>query len=182
MKKITALILGVILLFPVTALAGEYNVEVSAMDIVVNTIDIDSLTDQHKEMLIRSVITEEEETKLAKMVYGEDRQNILMERAATIWCAFNRADAWGISIDEVITTNQFHGYFKGQKCPEWARELARDVALRYALEKLGYEDIGRVLPSDYLYFASNEGHNRFRQEYRSGIYWDWSYVDPYEGR
>ncbi len=140
-----------------------------------------TLSEEQKEDLIRSVITEAEELRLAKMVYGEDRQNSLMERAATIWCAFNRADEWDKSISQVVVNSQFSGYYSSQKSPEWAVELARDVALRYALEKLGYEDVGRTLPEGYLYFSGSGGKNRFREEYRGRTYWDWDVTDPYDG-
>ncbi len=146
-----------------------------------NVFAVHEMTDEHKDLIIRSVISEEEELRLAKMVYGEDRQNSLMERSATIWCAFNRADAWEKSISSVVVTNQFHGYFPSQKSPEWAVELVRDVALRYGLEGLGYEDVGRTLPSDYLYFSGSGGSNRFRSTYSSKSYWDWDAVDPYDG-
>ncbi len=143
--------------------------------------DITDMTDEHIDLLIRSVIDEDEEIRLAKMVYGEDRQNSLMERSATVWCAFNRSDEWDMPISSVVVNNQFHGYFPSQECPDWAVELVRDVALRYALEGLGYENVGRTLPSDYLYFSGSGGSNRFRTTYSSRSYWDWDAQDPYDG-
>ncbi len=186
-KRVSALLVGIAVALTMlcttsTAYAEEENVIQYEYDNTDETVlSVDKMTAEHLDFLIRSVITEEEETRLAKMVYGEDRENSLMERSATIWCAFNRAELWDMSISDVVTTGAFHGYFSGQKAPDWARELVRDVALRYALEQLGYEDVGRTLPKDYLYFAGGNGTNRFRTKDSGGEYWDWSAEDPYDG-
>lgn len=147
---------------------------------------IQSMTESHKELLIRSIISKEEETMLAKTVYGEDRDQNLMHRSAVIWSIFNRLDSDHYkenTIKELVTHNQFHGYFPSQKHPRWTHILVRDVALRYVLEKLGYENVGRTLPSDYLYFGGSTGVNRFRKHYKvDGHFWDWSCFDPYYGK
>lgn len=133
--------------------------------------------------LIRSVITEAEEKKLAQTIYGEDRNcggpDDTMKQAAVIWSIFNRCDAWGKSVDEIITHSQYHGWFKNQKHPEWAHVLVRDVAVRWAKEKRGETDVGRVLPKEYLFFANGGEHERFRTGYRTKDYWDWSLENPY---
>lgn len=146
-------------------------------------LDMYALTEEEKESIVRSVITEAEEKKLAQTIYGEDRGNNLMRRSAVIWCIYNRLDSgnYGNSIDEVVTHNQFHGWFESQNHPEWAHELVRDVTIRYALEKQGYENIGRTLPNDYYFFSGRDGKNWFRKEYKSSSYWDFSYTDPYNG-
>lgn len=141
-----------------------------------------NMTDEHKELLIRSVISEKDEKRLAQTVYGEDRQNNLMRRSAVIWCVFNRIDSpsFGDSVPSVVTHGAFHGYFAGQRHPQWAHDLVRDVALRWALEKLGYKDVGRTLPSEYCFFAGKGGVNRFRTG-TGGGYWGWTLPDPYQG-
>jgi hypothetical protein len=58
--------------------------------------------------------------------------------------------------------------------------IAQDVMIRWLLEKRGITEVGRVLPSDYLYFAGRGGRNWFRKTYRSDDYWDWSLPDPYD--
>lgn len=144
---------------------------------------IPQLTQKHKNQLIRSVISASEEKRLAQTVYGEERHNgRKMEKAAVVWCVFNRIDDddFGNSVQSVVTHSQFHGWFRSQKHPKWAHDIVRDVALRYALEKLGYKNVGRVLPKSYLYFSSHKGHNRFRKLYRSHKYWNWSLKNPYE--
>ena len=70
------------------------------------------------EELIRSVISESEEKKLAQTLYGEDRNcggpEDTMKQAAVIWSIFNRCDAWGKSVDAIITCSQYHGWHKNQ--------------------------------------------------------------------
>ncbi len=42
-------------------------------------------------------------------------------------------------------------------------ELVRDILGRWLKEKEGAENVGRVLPADYLYFTGNGSVNRFRK-------------------
>ena len=60
-------------------------------------------------------------------------------------------------------------------------ELARDVVIRWLLEKRTIYEVGRVLPKNYLFFAEHEKLNRFRTGYRTKDYWDWSLKSPYIG-
>ncbi len=46
--------------------------------------------------------------------------------------------------------------------------------------KDGEADVGRVLPSDYLWFTGDGKRNHFRNAYRGGQIWDWSLPTPYE--
>lgn len=105
------------------------------------------------------------------------------ERAAVAWCVLNRADAWEQSIGEVVTAPlQFQGYRPEEiwgECPQEHIDLAEDVLERWLAEKDGAEDVGRVLPAEYLYFIGDGEHNYFSAEYMSGDYWDWSLVTPY---
>lgn len=160
-------------------------VEVEEVEVV--AILVSDLTQDHIDHLVRQVITEEDEKVLAKCIYGEDRYDntLIMHKAAVIWCILNRLDSgiWGDTVSEVIKSpNQFSGYKNGNPVKDWAVKLVRDVVLRYQLEKFGYKDVGRVLPEGWLYFGSSNGHrNRFRKEYNSTQYWDWSLPDPYYG-
>ena len=56
--------------------------------------------------------------------------------------------------------------------------LAQDVVTRWLLEKEGCSQVGRVLPENYLFFASHKKRNRYRQGYSSKKYWDWSLPNP----
>lgn len=93
------------------------------------------------------------------------------QRAAVVWCACNRADAWDMDIGDVLTVDQFHGLaIKGEVPPQHV-ELARDVLARWTLEAEGWQDVGRVLPSQYLYFEGDGWVNHFSTEYGGGEYW-----------
>jgi len=119
---------------------------------------------------------------LAQLVYAEARGvNSKAERAAVIWCALNRVDSgyFGDSIAAVVKSRSQFAYSAGLPVTKQCRELAKDVMTRWLLEKRGVEDVHRVLPSDYYYFAGRYGHNWFRKYYRSDDYWDWSLPDPY---
>lgn len=126
--------------------------------------------------------TREEVEVLAKMVYGEARGvPSKMEQAACVWCALNRCDAYGEGIVEVTTAPyQFVGYDADNPAMDELYELCEDVLSRWYTEKNGKTDVGRVLPSDYLYFHGDGKHNYFRNEFQGGTVWDWSYPNPYE--
>lgn len=93
------------------------------------------------------------------------------QRAAVVWCACNRADAWDMEIGDVLTVDQFHGLaIKGEVHPQHV-ELARDVLARWTLEAEGWQDVGRVLPSRFLYFEGDGRVNHYSTEYGGGEYW-----------
>ena len=93
------------------------------------------------------------------------------QRAAVIWCACNRSDAWDMDIGDVLNVDQFHGLaIKGEVPPQHV-ELARDVLARWTLEAEGWQDVGRVLPSRFLYFEGNGVINLFSTQYGGGEYW-----------
>lgn len=93
------------------------------------------------------------------------------QRAAVVWCACNRADAWGVELDDVLTVSQFHGLAIRGEVPPQHTELARDVLARWTLEAEGWQSVGRVLPSRFLYFEGNGVVNLFSTEYGGGEYW-----------
>ena len=102
------------------------------------------------------------------------------ERAAVAWCILNRVDAWDLTIEDVVTApEQFHGYRALGECPQEHIELAIDVLTRYAREKNGETDVGRVLPEGYLYFVGDGVRNHFTEEWKSKTYYDWSNYSPY---
>lgn len=93
------------------------------------------------------------------------------QRAAVVWCACNRADAWDVELDKVLTVDQFHGLAIRGKVPEQHVELARDVLARWTLEAEGWVDVDRVLPSRFLYFEGDGRANHYSTEYGGGEYW-----------
>lgn len=93
------------------------------------------------------------------------------QRAAVVWCACNRADAWDMEIGDVLNVDAFHGLAIRGTVPEQHIELARDVLARWTLEAEGWVDVDRVLPSRFLYFEGNGIVNLFSTEYGGGEYW-----------
>lgn len=122
---------------------------------------------------------------LAKTIYGEARGCSVTEQAAVVWCILNRVDQRDTQTPEdiikvVTAKGQFHGYSKNNPVWDEHYDLALDVLQRWLSERAGASETGRVLPAEYLYFAAKDGHNRFRDAYKGGNYWDWSLPSPYE--
>jgi hypothetical protein len=132
-------------------------------------------------------ITEYEREELARMLYGEDRCDDwsvegVMRKAAVVQVALNRLDAWGEELfgidDAIVRQSQFHGYDRGNPVKSWAMDIVQRVCDGWEAEQRGEENLWRVLPADYLYFAGNCGVNRFRMRYEpdAGEYWDFENV------
>jgi hypothetical protein len=118
---------------------------------------------------------------LAKTVYGEARGCSTMEQAAVVWCILNRVDAGTENIMEVITApNQFQGYDPANPIDTEIVALVKDVLTRWQIEKDCVGSVGRVLPSDYLWFTGDGTHNYFRNNYSGNTTWDWSLPNPYD--
>lgn len=126
--------------------------------------------------------TEEEVIVLAKMLWGEARGIPSdTEKAACIWCVLNRVDNGMGSIVEVVTAPyQFVGYQEDHPVDPELKALCEDVLARWYQEKDGKTDVGRVLPSNYLFFTGDGQHNHFRNAYKNGDIWTWDYESPYE--
>lgn len=143
-----------------------------------------SLNEKIKEKINAQLIELDEEIiMLAKLVWREARGvKSTQEQAAVIWCVLNRVDneKYGDTIKEVVTARNQFAYKKRTPVDDKFYNLARDVISRWLLEKEGFEDVGRVLPKEYLFFAGRNGRNRFRKQYSSKKYWDWSLPNPYE--
>lgn len=122
-------------------------------------------------------------TALARTVWGEDRGGTTTEQAAVAWCVLNRVDSPefpGDVLSVVSQKGQFDGYDPGYPVEEDILVLCEDVLARWELEKLGVGSVGRVLPTDYLFFEGDGQHNYFRREYiGDGTTWDWSMESPY---
>lgn len=142
-----------------------------------------------EDMVFERLYTEEDVIALAQMAWGEALVTKSdTEMAATMWCVLNRYDSGdpyyakcnGIS-GIVKQSGAFHGYHASNPVDEHLVWLAQDVLDRWCAEKAGYEDVGRVLPAEYLFFHGDGRHNHFRIQYeRDGHYWDWSLESPYE--
>ena len=122
---------------------------------------------------------------IARTVWGEARGCSETEQAAVIWCILNRVDSSirympDNIIDVVTQKHQFLGYVKTFPVTEKIRELVIDVLTRWEMEKAGVENVGRILPPEYMWFHGDGRHNHFRDAYRGGNRWDWSLDSPYE--
>ena len=126
--------------------------------------------------------TEEELTILAKIVYREARGiKDKAQQAAVIWCILNRVDDgyWGDTIEEVATYPSAFAWVPDTPVEQEFRMLAADVCERWNLEKAGQDDVGRVLPKEYLYFTGDGELNHFTIEWKGTEFWDWSLGSPY---
>lgn len=105
----------------------------------------------------------------ALLAWGEYSGTDYAQRTAPIWCACNRADAWGLTLEDVMHSDAFHGLLTEREVPEEWYDLARETLARWELEHMGYIDVGRTLPSEYLYFGGNGVVNVYRTEYTGGL-------------
>lgn len=133
---------------------------------------------------VESIFSKTEIEVLSKVVYGEARGCDKTQQAAVVWCILNRMDSdkFPNDIVSVVTQkNQFEGYSSKFPVTDEIKELVLDVLGRYEQEKAGTENVGRVLPNDYLFFrSSGKGTNLFRQNYGSKTIWGWSWGTPYD--
>lgn len=139
-----------------------------------------------------SVYIDEDDIEIiGNLIYGEARGiESKAQKAAIAWCVLNRLDSgrWGSTVYDVVTAkNQFDGYNPNRKYSYEdfitfveCKKLARDVLERYYSEKFGNENVGRVLPKDYLFFYGKDGVNKFTKEWKDyDSLWDWSLDSPY---
>lgn len=125
---------------------------------------------------------DEEIKMLAQVVYNEARGiKGTHSKAAVIWCVLNRVDStrFDNTISEVIKYPNAFAWSSTTRVEKHFTDLATDVLTRWLLEKEGYTEVGRVLPSDWLFFHGADGVNKFKKENRSTTYWDWSLGTPY---
>lgn len=137
---------------------------------------------EDQEVIEEYIPDEEDVEAIAKTLYGECRGvSSIEEKAAVVWCILNRLDAgYADSVLGVVSApNQFVGYDEAHPVLEELEYIAEDVLIRHYLESKGNTDVGRVLPSDYIYFTGDGERNHFRNEYNSSEYWDWSLDDIY---
>lgn len=169
----------------------------------IHSIDINTLENptEFKGSMILPIIREEKESEIdipniekkykdeipyiARTVWGEARGCSKTEQAAVVWCILNRVDSSirympDNIIDAVTQKHQFLGYVETFPVTEEIRELVIDVLTRWEMEKAGVENVGRVLPPEYMWFHGDGRHNHFRDSYRGGNRWDWSLDSPYE--
>lgn len=126
--------------------------------------------------------TEEEVDVISKTVWGEAKGLNKLEQSAVVWCILNYVDAGYGSIVEATTyPNRFLGYNPDFPVTDEIKALVEDVLIRWQVEKLCDGDVGRTLPSDYLWFYGDGKHNYFRNSYNGEHnIWNWDCWNPYE--
>lgn len=103
------------------------------------------------------------------------------EKACIAWVILNRVDAgYGATIAVVATAPSQFGYNAKVAVRDDLVKLSNDVLARWAKEKNGETDVGRVLPKDYLWYCGDGAHNYFRNAYKGGKSWDYSLASPYD--
>lgn len=130
---------------------------------------------------LKQYYTENDVIIIAKILYNECRGLPKLEQACVAWVVLNRVDAgrFGSSISAVATAPYQFAYSSGTPVNQLQYDIALDVLTRWNLEKNGQTDVGRVLPSNYLFFHGDGRHNYFKTAERSGSYWDYSLPNPY---
>ena len=128
-------------------------------------------------------VTNAEIEMLAKTIWGESRGCSKLQQSAVAWCILNRVDAgWGTIAQVIKSPGQFHGYHKSFPVEEEIKTLVEDVLHRWMLEKTGCGNVGRTLPSEYLYFSANRyGTGNVFRNNLGGNYqtWNWDCWNPY---
>lgn len=126
--------------------------------------------------------TDDDAVMLAKLLHIECGSVYSdTEKACVVWTVLNRADRYGQSIYDTITSPGQFAYYSGTPVRNDLYNLAHDVLSRWNMEKNGQSDVGRVLPLDYMWFYGDGSHNYFRNAYSSGYStWDYSLPSPYE--
>lgn len=105
-------------------------------------------------------------------------------QAAVAWIAYNRLETgeWGDTLAEVLSYPNAFAYDPDAPVYASMQTLAEDVTARWWRERQGATDVGRVIPSDYLFFSGDGRENYFRKQFTdTGEYWNWVLADPYGG-
>lgn len=134
-------------------------------------------TDGDFEMLRFDYIPSQEDVAaMARTIWGEARGVAdPAEQEAVGWCILNRLDAgWADTVLGVVSApGQFEGYDASHPVTDEFAEMARDILVAHYRESQGERDVGRILPKEFLYFASRgDGRNYFRTEYCGGRFWE----------
>lgn len=136
-----------------------------------------------KKTELKYYFTEDDAVMLAKLLLREcGGVNSKVEQACVVWTVLNRVDSkydGCTTIASVVTAYKQFAYSSGTAVRQDLYDLAYDVLTRWNLEKNGQTDVGRVLPSNYLFFHGDGSHNYFKTQEHSSSYWDYSLPSPY---
>lgn len=191
MNKNAKILLSIILLFTLMFSAGcaakvepVITKEPDTIDENVPQLATDGsieLEIEEPEVIYQSPLSDEEAILIAKIVYREaGGVHNKMYQSAVIWCILNRVDAGYGTITEVCKAPNQFAYIEDTPVYEDLVALANDVAIRWIKEKDDVSEVGRTLPSEYLWFSAGSGNNNFRDAYSAPYnVWNWQCVDPY---
>ncbi len=128
------------------------------------------------------IYTDADAAIIAKILYSECGSiQSDTEKACVAWVVLNRVDAgYGETIEIVGTAPSQFGYMANTPIKDNLIDLSYDVLARWAKERNGETDVGRVLPKDYLWYSGDGAHNYFRNAYIGGTQWNYSLVSPYK--
>lgn len=129
--------------------------------------------------------TEKDICLMAQTLYGECRDMSDYEISLCAWNILNRVDSsrFPDTIEGVIKQPfQYHGYSANKPVVSRYYEMAKDVLVRWWAEKNGVENVGRTLPSEYLFFYGKNGHNWYRKTNSGAGRYDFTneLANPYE--
>ena len=118
-------------------------------------------------------------TMIAKVVWGEARGLGQTEQSCVVWTILNRAEAWGKSVEAIITApNQFY-YDPGFPTVD---DHGRDIVPMVEEILTAWEnedDSIRTLPRGYFFYVGDGSHNYFYADYNNPEYWDYAWGSPY---
>lgn len=166
----------------------------------VEPVYLDAMTSTPEERTLISAYNQEfeirEEQKPPHVMYYKESDIVMLaklmyqecggipsdtEKACVPWTVLNRVDEYDKTISEVITAKDQFAYYESRPVDDALYKLAEDVLIRWNNEKNGEDDVGRVLPRDYLWFSGDGEHNHFRNAYKGHFStWDYSLETPYE--
>ena len=131
---------------------------------------------------IKSYFSEEEIDLLAKLIWSESRGiKSDMHKAAIVWSVINRINTlYRGCIKDLLYSGAYRQSYKKLPVDEKLRIIVIDVLNRYIREVNGEEDVGRILPKEYIFWYGDGEYNYFRNNYRKPYtVWDWSLENPY---
>ena len=134
------------------------------------------------DQLPEPIYTDADAAIIAKILYSECGSiQSDTEKACVAWVVLNRVDAgYGDTIAAVATASAQFGYIANMPLRDDLLKLSYDVLDRWAKERNGETDVGRVLPKDYFWYSGDGAHNYFRNAYIGGTLWNYSLVSPYK--
>lgn len=135
--------------------------------------------------------TQNDAVMMAKVMFCESRGIKSKTEIACIgWTILNRVDSGQSQFKKSIAGNitapgpQFAYNASASTRSDYGYDLvalSTDVLNRWSREKVGEQNVGRVLPRHYFWYGGNGKHNYFRTTYKvTGVYWRYSLPSPYE--